>query len=213
MVARSRAPVRGGPAQSGSKFPPPGKAAASETLKDRNRRQRRDAAPLLRNPARDPPPARRAAATAALLFASCARSSYRPTRSRSGSPRAGTRPGCGCSAARRLPTICEVVGARGGERRRRLASSVLQHAGASRGQGGVTRPWTHGCAQRRTRALQGRDGSVVRSRSHTATFPKCRTAPAPRTPEHSTSALARIWRRLPLPVTRAIGAVAYRYLA
>ena len=32
-------------------------------------------------------------------------------------------------------------------------------------------------------------------------------------PDRSTGALARIWRRLPLPVTRAVGAVVYRYLA
>jgi hypothetical protein len=32
-------------------------------------------------------------------------------------------------------------------------------------------------------------------------------------PDRSTGALARIWRRLPLPVTRAVGALAYGYLA
>ena len=32
-------------------------------------------------------------------------------------------------------------------------------------------------------------------------------------PDRSGRALTRIWRRLPLPVTRAVGAVAYRYLA
>jgi len=43
----------------------------------------------------------------------------------------------------------------------------------------------------------------------------------PRTPRHTSaedpdraaSALTRIWRRVPLPVTRAVGAIAYRYLA
>jgi GNAT acetyltransferase-like protein len=31
-------------------------------------------------------------------------------------------------------------------------------------------------------------------------------------PEHSSGAIARIWRRLPLPITRVIGAIVYRYL-
>jgi hypothetical protein len=44
-------------------------------------------------------------------------------------------------------------------------------------------------------------------------FPQVPHRTSAEAPEHSTSALARTWRRLPLPVTRAIGAVAYRYLA
>ena len=44
-------------------------------------------------------------------------------------------------------------------------------------------------------------------------FPQVPHRTSAEAPEHSTSALARTWRRLPLPVTRAIGAIAYRYLA
>ncbi len=44
-------------------------------------------------------------------------------------------------------------------------------------------------------------------------FPRPPRHTSAETADHSTSALARIWRRLPLSVTRAIGAVAYRYLA
>jgi hypothetical protein len=44
-------------------------------------------------------------------------------------------------------------------------------------------------------------------------FPRSPRHTSAEDPNHSTSALARTWRRLPLPVTRAVGAVVYRYLA
>lgn len=44
-------------------------------------------------------------------------------------------------------------------------------------------------------------------------FPRAPRHASAEDPERATSALTRIWQRLPLPVTRAVGAVAYRYLA
>ena len=44
-------------------------------------------------------------------------------------------------------------------------------------------------------------------------FPRLPRRASAEDPDHATSALARAWRRLPLSLTRAIGAVAYRYLA
>lgn len=44
-------------------------------------------------------------------------------------------------------------------------------------------------------------------------FPRTPRHTSAEDPDRSTGALARIWRRLPLPVTRAVGAVVYRYLA
>ncbi|HVA40544.1 MAG TPA: GNAT family N-acetyltransferase [Candidatus Binataceae bacterium] len=44
-------------------------------------------------------------------------------------------------------------------------------------------------------------------------FPRTPRSASAEDPDRSTGALARIWRRLPLPVTRAVGAIAYGYLA
>jgi hypothetical protein len=44
-------------------------------------------------------------------------------------------------------------------------------------------------------------------------FPRTPRHTSAEDPDRATSALTRIWRRLPLPVTRAVGAIGYRYLA
>jgi hypothetical protein len=44
-------------------------------------------------------------------------------------------------------------------------------------------------------------------------FPRTARRTSAEDPDRATSALTRIWRRVPLPVTRAVGAIAYRYLA
>jgi len=44
-------------------------------------------------------------------------------------------------------------------------------------------------------------------------FPRTPRRTSAEDPDRATSALTRIWRRVPLPVTRAVGAIAYRYLA
>lgn len=44
-------------------------------------------------------------------------------------------------------------------------------------------------------------------------FPRTPRRTSAEDPDRATSTLVRIWRRLPLPVTRAVGAIAYRYLA
>jgi hypothetical protein len=44
-------------------------------------------------------------------------------------------------------------------------------------------------------------------------FPRTPRRTSAEDPDRATSALTRVWQRLPLPVTRAVGAIAYRYLA
>lgn len=44
-------------------------------------------------------------------------------------------------------------------------------------------------------------------------FPRTARRTSAEDPDRATSALTRIWRRVPLPMTRAVGAIAYRYLA